>query len=175
MDPFIGEIVMFGGNFNPRGWAKCDGQLLPIDQNSALFSILGTLYGGDGRTTFGLPDLRGRVPINRGQGPGLTNRMLGSKGGDETATVSANQMPSHNHPLQGSTDQATEADPGAGGGNKVPAMAELTIYTDSAPDVAMAANAIGPFVGGGQGHNNVMPFQVVNFIIALAGTFPSRN
>lgn len=174
MDPFIGEIVMFGGNFNPRGWAKCDGQLLPIDQNSALFSILGTLYGGDGRTTFGLPDLRGRVPIHTGTGPGLSPRALGRKGGGETATISENQLPAHDHALQGSTDQATEADPSASGGNKVPAQAELNIYTESAPDVAMAANAIGA-AGGGQPHTNVMPFQVVCFIIALVGVFPSRN
>lgn len=174
-DPLIGQIVMFGGNFAPRNWATCDGQLLLISQNSALFSILGTVYGGDGRTTFGLPDLRGRLPIHEGSGPGLTPRALGSPGGAEKVGLTEAHLPSHNHPLQGSTDQATEADPAASGGNKVPAQAELNIYTDSAPDTAMAANAIGASVGGGQEHLNLMPFQVVNFIIALVGTFPSRN
>ena len=97
MDPFLAEIVMFGGNFNPRGWAFCDGQLLPIAQNQALFSLLGTIYGGDGRTTFALPGLRGRTPIHAGRGPGLTDRRLGSRGGSETVTLNTTQIPSHNH------------------------------------------------------------------------------
>ena len=164
--PFIGQIIMFGGNFAPAGWALCDGQLLSISQNSALFSILGTTFGGDGRTTFGLPELRGRVPIHAGTGPGLSPRQLGrvGAGGTEKVTLSEAQMPSHNHPLQGSTDAATEADPAAGSGNNVPAKAELNIYTNSAPDVAMVANAIDPFAGGGQGHNNVMPFLRAVFV-----------
>ena len=110
-EPFVGEIRMFAGNFAPRGWAYCDGQLLAVSQNDALFSLFGTIYGGDGRTTFGLPDLRGRFPIHAGQGPGLSNRRLGSKGGAETVTVTANQLPSHTHPIKGTNDNATASDP----------------------------------------------------------------
>ena len=173
-EPFIGQIVMFGGNFAPRGWAQCDGQLLQISQNQALFAIIGSIYGGNGETTLALPDLRGRVPIHAGQGAGLSNRSLGQKGGTEDETLTLGQMPSHNHPLQGSTDTATQSDPSAAGGNKVPAEAEMDIYTNAVPDVAMAAGAI-TSTGGGQPHTNVMPFQAVNFIIALTGLFPTQT
>ena len=133
-EPFIGEIIMFGGNFAPRGWALCDGQLLAINQNSALFSILGTTYGGNGRTTFGLPDLRGRVPMHEGTGPGLSNRPLGAKGGSEE--VSHQTLPIKADSLAGGDPTSA-----ASGGN-VP---------------------------------NLQPYQVVNFIIALQGTYPPRN
>ncbi len=169
-EPFLGQICMFAGNFAPRGWAFCDGQLLSVTQNSALFSLLGTIYGGDGRTTFGLPDMRGRLPMNFGTGPGLTPRNIAAKGGTEKVTLIANQMPPHKHSQQGSTDQAlTDAPAG-----KVTADAEVTIYADDPPTDAMSTEAIAD-AGGDQPHDNLMPFLVVNFIIALTGIFPSRN
>ncbi len=168
--PFVGEIVMFGANFAPRGWARCDGQLLAISQNGALFSILGTLYGGDGETTFGLPELRGRLPIHQGAGPGLANRSLGSKSGVEEVGLNVNQMPPHKHAQQGSTDTASDVAPAG----KLTADAEFTMYSDGAPNTAMSTEAIGD-TGGNQDHENLMPFQVVNFIIALTGIFPSSN
>ncbi len=161
---------MFGANFAPRSWAFCDGQLLPIAGNSALFSLLGTVYGGDGRTTFALPDMRGRLPMNFGTGPGLSPRQIGQRGGTEKVTLIANQMPAHKHAQQGSTDQALTRDPAG----KVTADAEFTMYSDSAPNTAMSTEAIGD-AGGDQPHTNLMPFLVVNFIIALQGVFPSRN
>jgi len=174
-EPFIGEIKMFGGNFAPRGYALCDGQLLAITQNEALFSLLGTLYGGDGRTTFGLPDLRGRLPIDDGTGPGLTQRNIGSRPGAETASITAASMPTHSHSVMGTTDPGDSNDPA----DKVPAVAPVAAYSDQPPDPANAffdpGSAISPGGGNGQAHANVMPSQVVNFIIALTGLFPSRN
>ncbi len=169
-EPFIAQIVMFGGNFAPRSWALCDGQLLAIIQNNALFSILGTTYGGDGRTTFALPDMRGRLPMNQGNGPGLSNRLLGVRLGSEKVTLLTTQIPPHKHVLQGSTAVASTNAPV---GN-VTADAEQVIYSDDAPTDAMSTKAIGN-AGGNQGHENIMPSAVVNFIIALTGVFPSRN
>ncbi len=169
-EPFLGQICNFGGTFAPRGWAFCDGQLLLISQNTALFAILRTIYGGDGRTTFGLPDMRGRLPMNFGTGPGLSPRQIGQRGGTEEVTLIANQMPPHKHTQQGSTDQALAIAPAG----KVTANAEFTIYSDGAPNTAMSTEAIGD-AGGNQPHPNLMPFLVVNFIIALQGVFPSRN
>ena len=161
---------MFAGNFAPRGWAFCDGQLLEISQNDALFSLFGTNYGGDGRTTFGLPDLRGRVPIHYGSGPGLTNRNLGSKSGSETVTVNSNQLAQHTHTFQSSLDLATEITPEA----QVPAQSPTNdIYgPNMAPIVNMASSSISS-VGGSQSHSNIMPFQCIHFIVALAGVYPS--
>ena len=171
MEPFIGMIVMFGGNFAPRGWALCDGQLLPIAQNAALFSILGTTYGGDGRTTFGLPDLRGRVPMHPGNGPGLSSRRLGERGGAENVQLNVNQMPSHNHGVQQncSSEKGLSTRPE---GN-YPAVTAGASYAESF-DGQMGTDVVGNN-GGGQGHANVQPFQCVNYIIALQGTFPSRS
>jgi len=170
MEPFIGEIIMFGGNFAPRNWALCDGQLLSIAQNTALFSILGTTYGGDGRTTFGLPDLRGRVPMHPGSGPGLSSRKLGQKSGVENVTLNVNQMPSHNHLPEAYSDFGNQKGPG---GN-VPAMADdgERNYSSATPNANLdpTENA-----GGSQSHTNVQPFLCVNFIIALQGLYPSRN
>ena len=168
MDPFIAQITMFGGNFAPRGWALCDGQLLAISQYSALFSILGTTYGGDGRTTFGLPDLRGRIAMHPGNGPGLSPRNLGEKSGSENNTLQTNQLPPHNHTLL-AKEEANAADPG---GTFIAGTGINAFGTNL--DKTMNAAAIGN-TGGGQSVNNIQPFQCVNFIIALVGTFPSRN
>lgn len=172
MEPFIGQIIMFGGNFAPRGWAFCDGQLLSIASNSALFSILGTTYGGDGRTTFGLPDLRGRVAIHQGNGPGLSNYTLGERGGAEYVTLNATQIPSHTHPVQQpcSTEKGLTTRPE---GN-VPAVTTGANFAESS-NALMAAGQSANNTGGNQAHNNVQPYNTVNYIIALVGTFPSRS
>jgi microcystin-dependent protein len=170
-EPFVGEIRMFAGNFAPRGWAFCDGQLLAISQNDALFSLFGTTYGGDGQTTFGLPDLRGRVPIHQGTGPGLANRRIGEKGGQENVTLTTAQLPPHGHALNASSDTATSTDPAA----NVPANAATTnIYGSDAPFEALNAQAV-TNTGGGRDHANEMPFLCVNFIVALSGVYPSRS
>ena len=167
--PFIGEIIMFGGNFAPRRWAFCDGQLLSISQNSSLFSILGTTYGGDGRTTFGLPDLRGRAPVHAGNGPGLTPRSPGQKNGQENVTLAVAQIPPHTHKPRSTDVQANQQLPGGHAmgddGNAIP------IYTDTPTTEMLETTA----TGGGQSHDNMQPYQVVNFIIALEGLYPSRN
>ncbi len=172
-DPFIGEIALFGGNFAPRGWAFCDGQLLPIAQNTALFSILGTTYGGDGRTTFGLPDLRGRVPMQPGNGPGLSPRRLGERAGVEEVTLSAQQIPSHSHAANCVTPAGNSND-AAGKFWADDAGAASATYHGGPANATMNAGAIGN-TGGSQAHTNVQPFLCVNFIIALVGIFPSRN
>ena len=164
--PFIGQIIMFGGNFAPQSWAFCDGQLLQVSQNATLFSVLGNTYGG-ATGVFNLPDMRGRLPIHQGTGPGLSPRAIGSKGGTETATLSVAQMPEHKHTQQGSTDQALTGAPAG----KVTADSEFTIYSDGAPNTAMSTQAIG-VAGGAQAHNNTMRFLCVNFIIALTGGAP---
>ena len=169
----LGEIRLFGGNFAPRGWALCDGQLLPIAQNAALFSLLGTTYGGDGRNTFALPDLRGRVPLHAGRGPGLTERRLGAHGGVEQVTLNAAEIPPHNHSLQASAAAGGLASPlGAllGAGEEM----VRTPYTLDGGGVAMAPGSIAN-TGGGQPHTNVQPFLTVHYIIALQGVFPARN
>ncbi|WP_418264002.1 phage tail protein [Flavobacterium faecale] len=169
---FIGEIRMFGGNFAPRSWALCNGQLLPIAQNSALFSILGTTYGGDGRTTFGLPDLRGRVPMHPGNGPGLSSRRLGEKGGSETNTITVAQMPAHTHTVNAvSVDGDTNIPT-----NALPANTKVLDkeYSTENTDVMMKGTMINN-TGGGQSVNNIQPYNNVNFIICIQGTFPSRN
>ncbi len=149
-DPFIAQIVQFGGNFAPRGWALCDGQLLAISSNTALFSILGTTYGGDGRTTFALPDLRGRVSVHPGTGPGLTPYPLGDKGGAETHT-----LPAHNH---AGTGRATSHTPGAS--------------LAPAPGTGFSSGGI---IGAAPSTSNLQPYLSINYIIATVGTFPSRN
>jgi microcystin-dependent protein len=180
-EPFLGEIIMFAGNFAPRGWALCNGQILSIAQNTALFSILGTTYGGNGQTTFALPDFRGRVPVSQGQGPGLSAYDLGEVTGVENTTLLINQMPAHNHtatvtinpaasPLSASEDP-TNAVPAGG--------SQQSIYA-SAPDgttkmnAGMATATIAP-AGGSQPFSIIQPLLCVNFIIAIQGIFPSRN
>lgn len=171
MEPFIGQIIMFAGNFAPHGWAFCDGQLLPIAQNTALFSILGTTYGGDGATTFALPDLRGRVPIHPGNGPGLSPYQLGQKGGAESVTLTTQNLPSHTHSFVASTAQASSREPAG----MVPAATEQeNSYHDATNLSPMSGSAIQP-TGNGVAHSNIQPFGCVNYIIALQGVFPSAG
>jgi microcystin-dependent protein len=167
-EPFIGEVKIFAGNFAPRNFAFCNGQLLPISQNTALFAILGTTYGGDGRTTLGLPNLQGRVPMHPGRGPGLSTRRLGERGGATTATVSDSQMPSHSHTLNAFAD-AADAAPAWNLG-----IGAASMYATPGALEAMSPAAVEP-AGGGAAHNNVQPIQALNFIIALVGIFPSRG
>ncbi len=173
-EPYLGEIMMTGANFCPRGWADLDGQLLPITQNQALFSLLGTTYGGDGRTNFGLPDLRGRVPLQIGQGPGLTNRKQGGKGGGETHTLTIPEIPQHQHALHASTGEANQKVPT---GNLLGNQSRKNkIYAPGAADALtpMHEATVGP-TGNSQPHNIMQPFLAMRFCIALQGVFPSRN
>jgi len=176
-EPFIGEIKIFAGNFAIRNWAFCDGQLLLIAQNTALFSILGTTYGGDGRTTFGLPNLRARVPLHPGRGPGLSPRNLGQQGGAPTAAFTAAQMPPHTHvvsaaKLRATSNTANTANP------RVNSLAAAEVYDTGGADVDMNADSLrnqSQSAGGGQAHTNMPPYLVMNFIIALQGIYPSRS
>lgn len=177
-DPFIGQIIMFGGNFAPRSWAFCNGQLLSIAQNTALFSILGTTYGGDGRTTFGLPEMRGRVAVHAGNGPGLSDRRLGSRSGSETNTQTIATMANHGHvattTIHAVDDDSTTEEP-AGASL---AKADTNMYSPSAPDATLragAATTANANTGSQQPINNMQPYMTVNYIIALQGLFPSRN
>ncbi len=186
MEPFIAQIMLFAGNFAIRSWAFCRGQLLAISQNTALFSLVGTIYGGNGRTTFGLPDLRGRAAIGFDQGPGLSSYSLGQKGGAENVTLNTTQIPSHTHVFAGqaaSTQDATSSTPGgglvpakipgvSGGPNSQPVLAY-----GSAADTSLAAGSTNPIAntGGSQPHENRMPYLALNYLIALQGVFPSRS
>lgn len=169
-DPFLGEIRTFGFNFAPRGWAMCNGQLLPISQNTALFSLLGTFYGGNGINNFALPDLRGRVGINQGQGPGLSPYELGQVSGTETVTLTQNQMPSHNHQVM-ANDTAASATRPAGA---VLARVTAAVY-GAAPDGTVMNPAMISQSGGNQPFGILQPYLCLNFCIALQGIFPSRN
>jgi microcystin-dependent protein len=179
MDCYLGEIRIFAGNYAPAGWAICDGRLLDIQANQTLFSLISNTWGGDGRVTFALPDLRGRLPVGQGAAPGLTARVLGTYGGTETVAVSEAACPTHNHALLATTAAATELTPGP---RMVHAAASVQGGTSSAPGLAYATRAVNaPQVlndatiseeGGGQPHNNLMPALAINFIIALQGTYP---
>lgn len=169
LEPFLGQIMPVGFNFAPRGWALCNGQVLPIAQNTALFSLLGTTYGGDGRTTFALPDLQARIPIGQSQGPGLSNRPLGSPGGADAVTLTTAQLPAHNHLVQGAAVAGTSSYPG----DQTWAQVRGRLYSTSGPD-QMTGGAVA-VTGGGQPHNNLPPYLVLYFAIALQGLFPSRN
>jgi microcystin-dependent protein len=168
-EPFIGQLMMVGFNWAPKDWALCDGQLLPISQHNALFSLLGTTFGGNGRTTFGLPDLRGRVPIHQGHGPGLSDHHMGDKGGYEQVTLIEQQMPQHSHEFNASRNYSNDPFPG---GNMF-GESGPKIYSEPGNPVAMDPQSISK-TGGGQKHINMQPYTCVNFIIALAGTYPSR-
>jgi len=169
--PYLGSICMVAFNFAPNGWALCNGQLLPISEYDTLFTLIGTTYGGDGQTTFALPDLRGRVPIHKGQGPGLPSYSLGESGGQESVTLTLNQIPQHNHALTVSTNGGSNDNPV---GNYMASNSEgIKHYSNTA-----GSNANGSSVGnigGNQPHNNMSPFLCVNFIIALEGLYPPQN
>jgi len=168
---FIGEIKMVGFNFAPQGWAKCDGQILPINQHSALFSLLGTTYGGNGESTFALPDLRARVPMHAGNGPGIGNHPIGQKGGSENTILSLAHLPPHNHPVTIAASSA-EGDTALPDGH-ILAKSGTGGYTNQASDSSLAgASTVN--AGSGQQHSNMQPYATVNFIIALVGIFPSE-
>lgn len=170
-DPFVAEIRMFAGNFAPTGWALCNGQLLPISQNTALFSLLGTTYGGDGKSTFALPNLQGYAPMQPGQGLGLSNHDLGETAGAETVTLLTTEIPAHNHTLQAVAGASNQVDPA----NNSLAFGRYALYNQAGnPPVAMADQALA-IAGQGTPHNNLQPYLVVNFIIALQGIFPPRS
>jgi microcystin-dependent protein len=173
-DPFVAEIRIFPFNFAPRGWAFCNGQLMPISQNTALFSLLGTTYGGDGKSTFALPDMQGNAPMHAGQGPGLSNHDLGEMGGSQTVTLMESEIPSHSHSIGANTvdpadvqapSQAVVLARSAGGNAYLSPPANL---------VAMSNSTVGP-AGGGAPHNNMQPYLTLNFCIALQGVFPPRT
>ena len=171
MEPFIGQLQTVGFNFAPRGWALCNGQLLPISQNQALFSLIGTTYGGDGRTNFALPDLRGRVAEHVGTGPGLSPRTWGQRGGSPTATLTVNNLPSHTHQLRGRAETADANKPE----NNVYAVESINnIYGTGNADINMGGTAI-LATGGGQSFSIEQPFLGINWCIALTGVFPSRS
>ena len=175
-EPYIGEIRMFAGDYAPKNWSLCDGQLLAISQNNSLFSLLGTAYGGDGRTTFALPDMRGRLPVHQGTGPGLTTKNMGKKYGKENVTIKSAQMPAHNHSLNVTTDIANSSDPT---NNVLAAQSDedLPYYESDIPSTNtqdLNSNTLST-MGKGQSHNNMMPSLCVNFIIAVFGVYPSRT
>ncbi|HRC16319.1 MAG TPA: tail fiber protein [Chitinophagaceae bacterium] len=169
--PFIGEIKLFGGNFEIVGHAFCRGQLLSIAQNSALFALLGTIYGGDGQSTFGLPDLRGRVPINQGVGPGLSQRTIGEVSGVENVSLTTNQIPAHNHLLSAAGSTASSSDPT---NNRWASQPSLGQYETVSSGSNLKSSALG-ITGGSQPHSNLQPYIAINYLIALEGIFPSRN
>ena len=167
-DPYVGEIRMFGGNFEPQGWAFCDGRLMPISENTPLFALIGTTYGGDGVTTFALPNLQSRFPIHQGQGPGLNNYTLAQNGGVEAVTLTVQQIPAHAHAPSAAT-AATATDPAG----SVPAGGSVKQFSSLPPDQPMNAAQVGA-TGGGQPHENMPPYLALNFIISLFGLFPSQ-
>ncbi|MEG3152022.1 tail fiber protein [Sphingomonas sp. ZT3P38] len=182
-NPFLGEIRMFAGVFAPRGFAFCNGQTIAIAENDALYTLIGTTYGGDGVTTFGLPDLRGRVPINQGQGPGLSSYVIGQKAGTESVTLTLLQTPSHSHTLSATSANGNVAVPN---NQTLPAAPDAatphttaSLYVEATPNTvvqnAMDPTSISPSGGGNQPHENRMPLLAFSFIIALEGVFPSRN
>ena len=168
-DPFVAEIRIFPFNFAPKGWAWCDGQLMPLSQNTALFSLLGTTYGGNGKSNFALPDLQGRSPMHPGQGPGLSLHDLGETGGSETVTLLESEIPAHSHQMNGLNDSGLQSTPGGA------MMGRVNIYrTTPAAVVAMSSNAVLP-MGGDAPHNNMQPYLTFYFCIALQGVFPPRS
>jgi microcystin-dependent protein len=170
--PYVGEIRIFAGNFNPNGWAFCDGAVLPISENETLFQLIGTTYGGDGQETFALPDLRGRIPLHQGTNPGSGNNyQLAQSGGVETVTLSTQQIPNHTHTLMASTDPGNATGPA---GNVLSNPFNTFPYFPSTASVPLNAQSITP-VGGSQPHENLMPYLCLNFIISLFGIFPSQT
>ncbi|HMS41345.1 MAG TPA: tail fiber protein [Pyrinomonadaceae bacterium] len=172
--PFIAEIRMFAGTFAPRFYAFCDGQIIAISQNTALFSLIGTFYGGNGQTTFGLPNLQGRAPIHTGQGPGLTDRVIGETGGSENVTLLSTQIPQHNHSANALNAAGNQTSPANNTWATVLSGRNAQLLYGTSANTQMNPNAVG-ISGGSQPHNNLPPYLVVSFIIALQGIFPSRN
>lgn len=167
--PYVGELRIFAGNFAPAGWMFCEGQLLPISENMTLSNLIGTTYGGDGQSTFALPDLRGRVPIHQGNG-----FILAENGGVETVTLTVSQIPAHSHVMSGSTNSASTTSPSGSVTVGRAALATITPYGTDNPSTAMSPNMVTP-IGGSQPHQNLQPFVCLNFIISLFGIFPSRT
>lgn len=165
-DPYIGEIRMFAGNFAPAGWMFCEGQLLPISENEALFNLIGTTYGGDGQSTFALPDLRGRIPIHNGNG-----FILAETGGVETITLTTQQIPAHSHTPIGTSTQGDQA---SAAGGVLGSVSGVVAYSSSTPTVALSPSVV-TAIGGSQPHDNMMPYLCVSFIISLFGIFPSQT
>ena len=173
-DPFLAEIRIFSGNFAPTGWALCNGQLMPLSQNTALFSLLGTTYGGDGRSTFALPNLQGAAPMQQGQGPGLTQRFLGEMAGEQTVTLLQSEMPLHNHRAMGFDGGGTSNSPSNGvWGQATVGRVAANLYSTAAPNTMMGTRTT-QITGGTQPHNNMQPYLGLTFIIALQGVFPQR-
>lgn len=170
-DPFVAEIRIFPFNFAPKGWATCDGQLLPLSQNTALFSLLGTTYGGNGKSNFALPDLQGRAPMHPGQGPGLSLYDLGQSGGSETVSLLESEIPNHSHQLRAVNDVGDVADPA---GNSMARSSGAAVYGAAGSTVSMSDQSLVP-AGGDQPHNNLQPNLVLKFCIALQGVFPPRT
>lgn len=170
-DPFVAEIRIFPFNFAPRGWAFCDGQILPLSQNTALFSLLGTTYGGDGRSNFALPNLQGRSPMHPGEGPGLSRHDLGESGGRETVTLLEREIPAHTHALRGRNDVGDTPAPGGMALARAPGIYQTNTASSQ---VSMAPDALPP-AGSGQPHNNLQPYLTLSFCIALQGVFPPRG
>jgi microcystin-dependent protein len=172
MDPFVAEIRIFPFNFAPKGWAFCNGQLLPISQNTALFSLLGTTYGGDGKSNFALPDMQGNAPMHPGQGPGLSLHDLGETAGEDSVTLLQTEMPQHNHTL--GADAIDPADTNVPSINATYAQSTGGLIYQTTTNTQMSPNALEP-AGGNQPHNNMMPYLTLNFCIALQGVFPPRQ
>lgn len=171
-DPFVAEIRIFPFNFAPRGWAWCDGQLLPLSQNTALFSLLGTTYGGNGQSNFALPDLQGRAPMHPGQRPGLSLHDLGETGGSETVSLLESEIPSHSHQTRAANEESNSNSPSVN--TTFAVSAKANVYAPQNPNVAMSPNTLAPS-GGNQPHNNMMPYLTFYFNIALQGVFPPRT
>ena len=172
-EPFVAEIRIFAGNFAPRSWAFCNGQLLPISQNTALFSLVGTTYGGDGMTTFGLPNLQGRAPMHPGRGPGLSDRRLGDSAGSETVTLTEAQIPNHRHALLAAPDPGDLNAPTAN--RSIARSGGGFAYQQTPGSMVPLADSSSAPAGGSQSHNNMQPYLTVNFIIALQGLYPPRS
>lgn len=169
--PFVAEIRIFPFNFAPRGWAQCNGQLLAISQNTALFSLIGTFYGGNGTSTFALPNFQGSVPVHQGNGVGLSPYTIGETGGSPTVTLLSNQIPAHSHTFSGDPTSKKEL---TGVANAAPAGAGSPVYSTAAPNVVMSPAMLAP-AGGSQAHDNMQPYLALNFCIATQGIFPARN
>ena len=174
MDPFVAEIRIVPFNFAPKGWAFCDGQILPLSQNTALFSLLGTTYGGDGKSNFALPDLQGNAPMHPGQGPGLSLHDLGETGGSDTVSLLESEIPAHSHPLMASTTTASKPSPVGNALTRAGAGGTPYVAPAGAPLASFGAAALAPS-GGDQPHNNMQPYLTLNFCIALQGVYPPRT